>query len=75
MANVAISEQEYLSIRYEGVEPEYRDGAVIERSIPGYKHGDVQMGLGAFFKARQKNMHLYCSSEQRIRLFPGRWLV
>jgi Uma2 family endonuclease len=74
-AKTAISEQEYLSLRYEGVEPEYRDGEVIERSMPGYRHGDVQAGLAQFFKSRQREQRLFSSSEQRIRLYPGRWVV
>jgi len=74
-AKTAISEQEYLSLRYEGVGPEYRDGEVIERSMPVYKHGRTQQRIGTFFEVRSEEYGVYPSTEERMFLRPGRWVV
>jgi hypothetical protein len=37
----AISEEEYLTTSFEH-DPEYRDGELLERSMPIFKHGEVQ---------------------------------
>ncbi len=66
-----ISEDEYLRSSYEGPEPEYRDGELIDRGMPTYLHGMIQMVLGALFLPYRKSHDLWPASEARHRVRPG----
>ena len=70
----ALSEEEYLRTSFPGVDQEYRDGELVERSVPNFFHGDIQLSLGVFFKNRP-NLKLFPSSEARLRLRPGRYII
>jgi hypothetical protein len=49
-AKTAISAGEYLHTSFPGVDREYRDGELVERTKPDYLHGRTQLLLGAFWK-------------------------
>ena len=73
--HTAISVDEYLHTAFPGVDREYRDGEIIERSLPDYLHGKCQGLLVAFFIALRKRYSLYPCTETRMRLRPGRVLI
>ena len=35
-----ITEAEYLRMTFDGPEPDYVDGELVERAIPNFQHGD-----------------------------------
>jgi Uma2 family endonuclease len=69
--NAAISEAEYLSAVFEGLDREYRHGEVVERTIPTYLHGVIQGMLYALFLAYRKSHNLLPSTGARHRLADG----
>ena len=70
-----VSVKEYLHSSFSGVDREYRDGAVVERSMPDYLHGKAQSILIALFMALRKELSLYPCAETRMMLRPGRFLI
>lgn len=64
----AISVEEYLRTSYPDFDKEYRDGEVIERTLPDYLHSRIQALLCAFFVTAQKSLHLYACAALRVRL-------
>jgi len=66
-----ITEEEYLRTSFEGPDREYKDGEVVERGMPTYLHGLIQLQLGALFLPLRKSHNLYPSSEARHRVRPG----
>jgi Uma2 family endonuclease len=71
----ALSVEEYLRTSFPGVDPEYRDGEIVERSLPDYSHGKIQVNIGAFFKAHRKILNLFPGSEVRLPIRPGRFII
>jgi hypothetical protein len=47
-AKTALSVEQYLQTSFPGQDKEYRDGEVVERSLPTFLHGKPQLHLGAF---------------------------
>ena len=66
-----ITEEEYLRTGFEGPDREYKDGELLERGMPTYLHGLIQLRLGALFLGLMKSHNLYPSSEARHRVRPG----
>jgi Uma2 family endonuclease len=73
--HTAIPLEEYLQTTFEGPDREFRDGEVVERSMPDYPHGKCQLLLGAFFVALKKRLSLYPCTETRVRLPNKRVLI
>ena len=71
----AIPIEEYLHTVFEGPDREFRDGEVVERSMPDLSHGECQGMLAAFFVARKKRLNLYPCTETRMRLPNQRVLI
>jgi len=71
----AISIEEYLHTSYDGTDREFRDGEVVERSMPDYPHGKCQARLSAFFLGCPQALRLYPCSETRMRLTNKRVLI
>jgi Uma2 family endonuclease len=71
----AVSIDEYLHTSYPSPDPEYRDGEIVERGVPDYKHGRTQLRLGRFFEDFRDEHRLFAAVETRIRVGPGRVLV
>jgi Uma2 family endonuclease len=72
---IAIPIEEYLHTSYPGTDREYRDGEVVERSMPDYLHGKCQGILFTFFIALPERLKIYPSVETRVRLSSGRVLI
>jgi len=70
-----VSVEEYLHSSFPGVDREYRDGALVERSMPDYLHGKTQALLIALFMGLRKRLSLYPCAETRMMLRPGRFLI
>jgi Uma2 family endonuclease len=73
--NTAIPIDEYLHTSFDGTDREYRDGEVVERSMPDFSHGECQGTLAAFFIALKKRLKLYPCTETRMRLPNRRVLI
>jgi Uma2 family endonuclease len=74
-AKLMIPLAEYLQTSYPDLDREYRDGAVLERSMPDYFHARVQVLLAAFFVALQRTLGLYACSELRLQLAPSQFRI
>ena len=70
----AVSIDEYLHTSYPSPDPEYRDGEIVERGVPDYKHGRTQLRLGRFFEDFRDEHGLFAAVETRVRVGPGRFL-
>ena len=57
-AKTAISLEQYLRTIFPDVDREYRDGEIVERSLPDYLHGRVQGAIFAFFWALRSELAL-----------------
>ena len=66
---------EYLHTSYPDLDREYRDGEVVERSLPDYLHSRTQMLLGMFFEALRKRLPVYTCPELRVKLRAGLYLI
>ena len=73
----AISEQEYLHTTFEGVDQEFRDGELIERSMPNSLHSETQGALIGYFwpLRRQNGLPLFARPELRNRIRASRYLI
>jgi Uma2 family endonuclease len=58
-ARTAISIEEYLHTSFPDLDREYRDGELLERTLPDYLHGKVQLIIGAFFLMLRKRLGIY----------------
>ena len=67
-AKSAISLEQYLHATFPDVDREYRDGEIVERSLPDYLHGRVQGAIFAFFWALRSELALFPCVETRMRL-------
>lgn len=70
-----VSEEEYLRTSYSGVDREFRDGEVLERSVPAYSHGQMQGLFFVFFWLNCLTRSLFPTIEPRIRLRSGRYVI
>ncbi len=71
----ALSVEEYLHTSFPDLDKEYRDGQLVERTLPDYLHGRTQLLLGAFFLAAAKSLSLFPTSETRMKLRTGFYLI
>lgn len=71
----ALSEAEYLRTSFPGVDQEYRDGELVERSVPDYFHGKTQGRIFAHFERVRKSHRVYPCTELRLRVREGRYLI
>lgn len=74
-AKSALSVEQYLHTSFPGLDMEYRDGELVERSLPTYSHGKVQGLLLAFLVALRKSHALFACSETRMKLRSGLYLI
>ena len=74
-AKTAISQERYLHTTFPDVDREYRDGEIVERSLPDYLHGRVQGAIFAFFWALRNELALFPCVETRMRLRSGLVLI
>ena len=74
-AKSAISIEQYLHTSFPDLDREYRDGEIVERSLPDYLHGRVQGAIFAFFWALRSELALFPCVETRMRLRPNLILI
>ena len=74
-AKAAISAEEYLHTSFPDLDREYRDGEVLERTMPDALHGTAQGLLCGFFVALRKKLSLYVLPETRMKLREGLYLI
>lgn len=70
-----LSEAEYLRTSFPGVDQEFHDGELVERTMPDPPHSRVQMKLGAFFVNHERSHRTFAYSELRLRPREGRVLI
>src|ERR1700690_2934314 len=69
-----ISVEEYLATSYRP-DCDYVDGRIEERNAGEWDHGRLQLKIGAYFLARQREWNTYASTEQRVQVLEGRFRV
>jgi Uma2 family endonuclease len=74
-ARTVIPVEEYLQTSFPDLDREYWDGEVLERTLPDYLHGKVQMLLAMFFGLLRKKLSLHPCTETRMRLGTGLILI
>jgi len=70
-----VSVEEYLRTSFPGIDREYREGIIVERSRPDYLHGKTQALLIALFMALRKKLSLFPCAEIRMMPRVGRFLI
>ena len=70
-----IAPEEYLRTSFEGAEPDYVDGELVERSVPNFFHSEIQVALGDAFKPWQDRKQLFRAAEIRLRLVHNKFRV
>src|ERR1017187_1889638 len=66
--------EEYLSTAYRP-DCDYVDGEVRERNLGEYPHSNLQTGVAAWFRFRQRDWDIRVLVEQRVRVSPRRFRV
>jgi Uma2 family endonuclease len=74
-ARTGLSAEEYLHTSFPDLDREYRDGELVERSLPDYLHGKTQGMFFAFFLAVRARLQLFPSVETRMKLGPSVYLI
>jgi Uma2 family endonuclease len=74
-ARTGVSVEEYLHLSFPDLDREYRDGEIVERSLPTYLHGKTQGILIAIFIALRSKMSVFPSVETRMKIRTGLYLV
>jgi Uma2 family endonuclease len=70
-----MSVEEYLHTSFPDLDKEYRDGELIDRSMPDYPHSRAQIRLGSFFETRPQALRLYPGSELRLKIRDGLYRI
>jgi Uma2 family endonuclease len=70
-----VTVEEYLSRSFDGPEPEYVDGEVIERHLGSVPHFKAQKRLLKFFDSLEESWSLFAYPEVTLRLSPSRYRV
>jgi len=66
---------EYLRTTFPGLDKEYWEGELVERSLPDWLHGRTQLLIGAFFLALDKALSLWPSVETRVEIREDVFLI
>lgn len=72
-AKTLLSEEEYLSTSFDGPEPDYLEGELVERSMPTTRHS--RAGRKLIVRSTQPNLSLCAFPELRIRVATRRYRV
>ena len=67
----ALPVEEYLHTSFPDLDKEYRDGELVERSLPDYLHSKTQGLLIALFGALRKAFPVFVCPELRVQVRPG----
>jgi Uma2 family endonuclease len=71
----ALSVEEYLHTSFPDLDQEYRDGQLVERTLPDYLHSKTQGLLIFLFALAGRTMPLFVSPELRLKIRQGRYLI
>jgi len=71
----ALSVEQYLATSFPDLDKEYRDGELVERSLPDYPHSKTQMCLGSFFATAAKAQPIFPATELRLKIRPNLVLI
>ena len=74
-AKTGVSVEEYLHTVFPDLDREFRDGELVERSLPDYLHGKTQLLLAAFFAALRKRLSIFPCTETRMKVRAGRYMI
>ena len=74
-AKTGVSVEEYLHTSFPDLDREYRDGELVERTLPDYLHGKVQGLLFAFFATTRKTLQVHPCVETRMKLRAGLYRI
>jgi Uma2 family endonuclease len=74
-AKTTISVEEYLHTSFPDLDREYRDGELVERTLPNSLHGRTQGLLLVSFEAWRKAMSLFAYPETRVKLRERLFLI
>ena len=69
-ARTGISLEEYLRTSFDGLDREYVEGEVVERTMPDFSHGHTQSVLGSIFVRLNRQFPVHVASELRLRISP-----
>jgi len=64
--------EEYLRMSFEGPDPEYLDGELVERNLGGNSHSSTQANLIGFLQSLRKKHRMHVRPEIHMRLAPMR---
>ena len=67
--------EEYLRMSFDGAEPEYLDGEIVERHLPSIPHFKGQKRMLEFFGSLQQSCSLFAYPEVTLRLSPKRYRI
>ena len=74
-ARVQVPVEEYLQTSFEGPDPEYVDGELVERAMPDFLHGTLQGRFIEIFYEIRKQHPLYAVTEVRHKLRETRYRI
>jgi Uma2 family endonuclease len=74
-ARTVLSVEEYLHISFPDLDREYRDGELVERSLPDTEHALTQVAIAAYFHAIRAKLSLFVMTELRMKLRDGLYLI
>ena len=64
--------EEYLRMSFEGPDPEYLDGELVERNLGGNSHSSTQANLIGILQSLRKKHRIHVRPEIHMRLAPAR---
>src|SRR5437762_303565 len=67
--------EEYLKMSFDGQDPEYLDGEIVERHLPSIPHSKAQKRLLEFFRSLKQSVSLSAYPEITLRLSPTRYRI
>lgn len=71
----ALTEEAYLRTSFPDLDREFRDGEVIERSIPDWFHSRTQAIVASFFGVRESTLNVQAAPGLRVKLRAGRHAI
>ena len=74
-AKTLITEAEYLRMTFDGREPDYVGGELVERGMPNYQHGRTQSVFSELMRPWRLERRLFNATELRIQTAPGHYRV
>jgi len=74
-SKAALPVEEYLRTSFPDLDKEYRDGELVERSLPDYLHSKTQGLLIVLLSALRKAFPVFVCPELRLRLRPGLYRI